>query len=661
MIAQISRGLAVIAFCLCPTLFAQEGVETSGRVFDRLGQPITRGWVGLIFESTLDRYGPEERVWPDRLAELDGFGRYRHEFTEDSIRGRRFYLFSLAPRHENRIFGSALPSPGLPTPRDFQRAGVRRLNDAVDNRPIDFQLESNRTSVIVPMRDGVTRLATDVFRPVTGRPLPTIVVRTPYGKSDSVRATWLTLFGYAVVIQDMRGRFQSNGEDAYFRASAWGEHQDGWDTIEWAARQPFSNGRVGSWGSSALAIVQYLTAGAAPPSLRACFAIAGTGDLYDDLTFPGGLFREAAVEGWLDSIGRRDFLSEIEAHPTPDAWWDLLQLDRRLPSVQVPIYHVGGWFDFMLPGALGTFQDLRESGGGPAPGGQKLVIGPWTHGGFFTDQQGQLSFPARLSDLDVVIEAVRYFDYWLLDQPTGVASEPPVKYFVLGDAEDPDAPGNEWRTAETWPVPATPINAYLTGKGGLSLNRPPAGGKQRMRTFRYDPADPVPTVGGSNFVLPSGAYDQRPIEARADVLTYTSEILDAPLEVTGPLRARLFVSSTARDTDFVVKLLDVYPDGRSMLIQEGALRARYRGGMNQERFLVPGQVSELEIDVSAISIVFNRGHRIRISITSSNHPRYDVNPNTGEPFRQHTQMVPALNTIHCSERWPSHLVLPVRF
>ncbi|MEQ8762369.1 MAG: CocE/NonD family hydrolase [Planctomycetota bacterium] len=644
---------------LASTIRAQDKI-TSGKVLGPDGQPVTSGWVGLIFEASLADFAASERIWPDRLAELDEKGSFTFEFHSEDIRGRRFYLFSLSPRHQNRIFGALSPSIGLPRPGGFSAIGVRRFNDALDNRSLVFRLESSLSRYLVPMRNGSTRLATDVYRPVSQLPLPTIVVRTPYGKDQTVRPTWLTLFGYAVVVQDSRGRFQSGGYEALFRKSGWGNAQDGWDTIEWAAAQDFSIGRVGMWGSSALAINQYLAAGAAPPSLRCAFAIAGTGNLYDDLVFPGGVLRQSAIETWLKSIDRTDFLAQIESHPSKDGFWDILQLDRRIGQVDIPIYHVGGWFDFMLPGATGAFARLQTQGDFGARGRQRLFLGPWTHGGFFTEKQGQLAFPTGLDELDVLREAVRFFDTWLLDRDTGMESEAPVRFYTLGDAERPGAPGNAWQSSESWPPPSTPVALYLRGDGRLTAGPPTPSDAVTRLDYLADPLDPVPTLGGANFSLPSGPFDQRAIEARDDVLTFTSGVLEAPVEVTGDVRVRLFVSSTARDTDFMVKLLDVYPDGRSMLMQEGVLRARYRNGTEVESLLEPGRIYELFLDLPPISLIYDAGHRVRISVTSSNSSRFDVNPNTGEPFRQHTRFEVATNSVHCSEAQASVIILPVR-
>ena len=251
---------------------------------------------------------------------------------------------------------------------------------------------------------------------------------------------------------------------------------------------------------------------------------------------------------------------------------------------------------------------------------------------------------------------LRFFAHWLKDEKNGVPDDKPVHYYVMGDPEDPKAPGNFWRAADNWPPPSKPTHFYFHLDGSLARALPTEDGN---RTYKYDPHDPVPTVGGQNLNIPKGPMDQRKVESRPDVLLFTTDTLPEPIEVTGRIRARLYIESDCPDTDFTVKLTDVYPDGRSMLVTDGILRARFREGFTNEVFMEPGKVYELTVDLWSTSIIFNRGHKIRVAISSSNDPRFDPNPNTGKPFRADKETRVATNTLHLSRKHPSHVILPM--
>jgi putative CocE/NonD family hydrolase len=375
--------------------------------------------------------------------------------------------------------------------------------------------------------------------------------------------------------------------------------------------------------------------------------------------YTGGVFRKYMIESWLSGQGSLHFLEDLEAHPNRDVWHDAVDISTRLSEIQTPFVHLGGWFDIFSEGAIRGFTDLQYHGGVGARGMQKLVIGPWTHGGLYERAQGELLFPENATSDGGFADTYRFFRHWLKLADDGYYELPPVRYYVIGDVTDPTGPGNEWRSAYYWPPAATDTPWYLLANGTLGDSPPETPPEAGLVSFDYDPSDPAPTVGGNNLSLPAGPYDQRSVEGRDDVMTFTTPPLGEPLEVTGHVSATLFVSSSAADTDFMVKLCDVYPDGRSMLIAEGAKHGRHWAGDRQENLLEPGLVYELNVDLWSISIVFKAGHRIRVSVTSSNYPRWEANPNTGEPFRQHTHEVVAHNTIHCTESSASHIVLPV--
>jgi putative CocE/NonD family hydrolase len=283
-------------------------------------------------------------------------------------------------------------------------------------------------------------------------------------------------------------------------------------------------------------------------------------------------------------------------------------------------------------------------------------MGPWTHG-VLRRAAGELTYPENAAaPPNRVHDLWRWFDRWLLGRDNGIDREAAVTYYVMGDITTPGAPGNTWRMSDRWPVPARTTRYYLTADRGLSPDAPHGG---QPLSYRYDPKDPVPTVGGPHLTLPPGPREQRQVESRPDVLVFTSEPLREPLEVVGRVRARIWASSDAPDTDFAVKLCDVYPDGRSFNVVEGILRARFRESLSREALMKPGRVYPFDVDLWSTAIIFNTGHRLRVQVASSNAPGYDPNPNTGEPFRASTATRVATNTIHVDRERPSYLALPV--
>ncbi len=506
-------------------------------------------------------------------------------------------------------------------------------------------------TAFIAMSDGV-RLATDVYLPAGTGPFPTVLLRTPYGRSARQSAHIVGL-GIAVVVQDMRGRFDSEGENLPFHGCGWTEHRDGADTVAWIRQQPWSDGQVGSAGGSAGGITQNLLAAAAPEGLAAQYIAVAIGSLYE-ATYIGGAFRQADIENW--TTGNKfdpKALALMREHLCYDDHWRRSDSTLKTEAKNVPAVHLGGWFDMFAQGTLDEFTERQHRGGPEAQGRQKLVMGPWAHS-LGRMPVGEMTFPD--SAMPSQFSPDRWFGHHLLGLANGVDEEPAVLYYTMGDINDPDAPGNEWRQADDWPVPAEETAFYFHRNGTLSSAVPGAGAPVE---YTFDPADPCPTVGGHNLTLPSGPMDQSPIEQRPDVVSFTTEALADPLEVTGRIKAKIFLSSSALDTDLSVRLCDVYPDGKSYLIAEGMLRLRHRRSFEQAEPLVPDRVEEVEVDCWSTSIVFNRGHRIRVSVTSSNHPRFDINPGTGEAWTEHGEKIKQTNRIACDPARPSRLVLPV--
>jgi predicted acyl esterase len=505
---------------------------------------------------------------------------------------------------------------------------------------------------MVPMRDNV-QLATDVYVKLQNQQHGAILIRTPYNKDA------LVLLGmnwaqndWPTVVQDMRGRFASGGVDTVFR----NDHTDGPDTLAWIANQTWSNGKVATFGGSALGITQYMTAGANPSQLACQYIQVATPDMYKHAMYPGGEFRKNLVEEWLKAQGNTDILPELWAHEnyTMD-YWTNVSLEDKWDRVNVPAIHIGGWYDIFTQGTIDGFLGYQHLGGLGAQGKSKLIIGPWTHGGAGTTTQGELTYPTN--SLDNFSQALfwQMVNEYTMDGPTDYDAWPAVTYYVMGDVTDSNASGNEWRYADDWPVPSIERTWYLQPDGSLQTIIPT---DEQQFSYLYDPTNPVPTIGGGNLNIPAGPFDQRPAENRSDVLIFTSPELEQPYEATGAIKARLFVSSDCPDTDFTVKLTDVYPDGRSMLITDGILRMRNRNGFDHWELMEPGSVYQVDIDLWSTSYVWNTGHQIRIAISSSNYPRCLNNPNTADGIYKNTTNAVAQNTVYVDSIRSSCLLLP---
>ncbi|NQT27718.1 CocE/NonD family hydrolase [candidate division KSB1 bacterium] len=524
------------------------------------------------------------------------------------------------------------------------------------------QYASSSELIMIPMRDGDS-LAADIYFPLIGQsPWPTVLVRTPYGRSISgsgedivVQILTNVLAGYVLVVQDTRGRGDSQGTDSLYFSDGWGKRQDGYDTVEWIAEQSWSNGKIGMWGPSALGITQYLAAGAKPPHLTCCCVLVATGNLYEDAIFYDGVYRQALVDGWLHSVKQDSMQSYFVDHPNYEPIYDTMNIYTRLDSINVPILHIGGWHDIFLQGNIDAFTELQENGGPGARGNQKLILGPWVHN-ITAAQPGEIYFP-HATPLLFFATMFDWFDYWLKDEVNTIDSMATVQYYVMGDADQPETIGNNWIESETWPPEYTPVRFYLQPDSGLASTSIPI--EVLPDTFSYDPQYPVLTRGGRNMNIDAGTYDQRELEARPDVLTYTTEILMDTVIIAGPVWVQLYAGSDALDTDFMASLCDVYPDGRSMLIADGAIQARHRNSIEEEDLLTPGEIESYTIDLWSTAVAFAPGHRIRLNISSSNYNRFAINPNTGEPFRQHTRTQIALQSIYHDLEYPSTLILPV--
>jgi len=572
-----------------------------------------------------------------------------------------------------------------------------------------LKIESN---VGVAMRDGVTLYA-DIYRPDGAGPYPTILQRTPYDKTTSLTNTMLDPIraakeGFAVVIQDTRGRHTSEGEFYAFRDDI----NDGYDTVEWAAAQPWSNGKVGMYGASYVGATQWLAATSRPPHLVTIVPTVTASNYHDGWTYQGGAFELGFNMSWtllqltlanfknvsgaqnVPRERRADLIHDVDnmtegfnhlptkdfpgldsglakyyydwlAHPDFDDYWKKLCIEEHHSEIDVPALHFGGWYDIFLGGTIRNYLGMKESGANEtARNGQRLIIGPWAHGARGSTMAGRHYFGIMADPTATDVDGVhlRWFAHWLNDSKNGIIDEAPVKIFVMGD--------DVWRDEQEWPLArAVETKYYLHsggkanskhGDGALSVDSPQS---EAPDVFLYNPADPVPTTGGALCCNPyfaaNGAYDQNEVEERQDVLVYSTPPLAKDVEVTGPVTVTLWASTSATDTDFTAKLVDVCEEGCARNLTDGIIRARYRDSMSNPTLLEPGRAYCYEIDLWATSNVFKAGHQIRLEISSSNFPRFDRNTNTGNIIAEDTELRPALQTVFHDGQQASHVSLSI--
>ncbi len=586
------------------------------------------------------------------------------------------------------------------------------------------QVEEN---LMVPMRDGV-RLATDIYRPTrVGEPvaekLPILLQRTPYDKTGAqlvASAKFFAQNGYVVVLQDHRGLYASEGEFTKYI----GEGQDSYDTIEFLAGLPFSDGQVGMWGTSYAAHVQANAAKLNPPHLKTIVLnMGGMSNGWDHKVRNHGAFeiqqltwafRQLAVEtddpvvremmrlnpvdDWLTAMPIRkglnplsvapnfeDYILGMMTHGDYDDYFKALDVnwvEYYDQTADIPMLLISGWYDSYAGGTVHNYNELSSRLDSPV----QLIMGPWTHSGNTRSYAGNAEFgpDASIDDFHNDFH-LRWFDRYLKGK--SVDERANVLIFVMGSGDghkDENGRlyhGGYWREAKEWPISGTRFTPYyFHADGSLHTEKPKE--RESSSSYTFDPQHPVQTIGGSfsstSPVFEPGAYDQRegddvfgatepylPLKSRNDVLVFQTEPLDADMNVIGPVVVKLHISSTATDTDFTAKLVDVYPPsadyptGYEMNITDGILRTRYRDRPDRQQLMKPGQTYEIEVTPFPTANVFKKGHRIRLDISSSNFPRFDVNPNTGEPLGLNRRTIPADNTVYHDATRSSHVLLPI--
>ncbi len=562
----------------------------------------------------------------------------------------------------------------------------------------------------VEMRDG-TVLRADIFRTEAAGSRPVLLIRNPYGEPMVRMAPVLPAIeaGFAVVVQHCRGTGASDGEFVTFESEA----ADGADTIEWCARQPWCDGNVVMYGPSYLGMVQFAAASLSPAALRGLVPVVTPADYHWGLAYRQGAFQLGQALAWHalkagqqlgyallargdaapeppDRASAQGELLALMADPAAayahlplrdmpavsgilpswrawldheerDEYWHGLSYRDARRRVSAPALHIGGWFDLFLGGTLDNFTTLSRHAATPrARRGQRLIVGPWTHADR-SGGTGELYFGAFASDVAIGLERL-VIDFLrdAADPGQPDPAGPRVRLFVMGD--------NVWRDEDDWPLPRTRWTRwYLHADGSLAPSSPYESAPPSR--YVHDPRDPVPTVGGATLLTGGpgraewmpGPRDQRPVEARPDVLCFTSEVLDEDLEVTGPVTVTLHAATSAADTDFTARLVDVWPDGRALSVTDGIVRARYRSGSGLADPVTPGQVHQYTIDLIATSQVFKAGHRLRVDVASSNFPCYDRNPGNGALAATATEadFVVAEQTICHDADHPSCITLPV--
>jgi predicted acyl esterase len=514
---------------------------------------------------------------------------------------------------------------------------------------------------MIPMRDG-KQLSSYIYYPQGKGPWPVIFEQryaSLRGRTTRLAAAEVARSGYVVALVNFRGTHLSEGTWVGYRALQWGELSDGYDTCEWLGTRDWCTGKVGTFGSSQGGYAQNYLAVTQPPHLT-CQYMVDTGlSLFQEGYRIGGTTRPERFKG-MDGVCRdpkdnRALLAEWFRHPTYDDYWRDEDCTLHFDKMNVPCFTIGSWYDFMNQGSIASYHGRQHKGGRNSRGVQKLAIGPWLHGRTNkSNKVGQLVYPKNAS-WQVHDHMVRWFDHYLKGKDNGVTDEPTVRYYVMGAIGEEGAPGNVWRSANDFPPAAMATSLFLHEGGGLSAVKPKA--NLSSTSYESDPLHPM-SIPGRGF---PGARDARPFEKQAQVRTFTTEPLSAPVEWTGRAKVELHLSSTAPDTDLLVRISDVYPDGRSILIVDYPLRARYRQGFEQEVFMKEGEIYTCKWDIGWLSQIFNKGHRIRVTVASTGAPLYEPNPQTGKPLTLEfpENVTTATNSVHHNSVHASRIIAPV--
>ena len=516
--------------------------------------------------------------------------------------------------------------------------------------------------VMIPMRDG-KHLSAYLYFPAGEGKWPAVFEQRYAdisGAGSRKAAAKFAESGFVIGLVNYRGTYESEGVYRGYRGLEWGPLRDGYDVCEWLATQPWCTGKIGTYGGSQAGYAQNYLAVTQPPHLVAQYMTDTGLSLYQEgyriggLTKPDRFIKGGSVARVLaDNV---DMLKEWDQHPDYDDYWRDEDASLHFDKMNLPCFTIGSWFDFMCQGSVASFIGRQQHGGDNSRGQQQLILGPWLHGGYpKSNKIGELVFPENAM-FDVYPHMTKWFNHYLKGESNGVEKDTTVRYYVMGATDEVGAPGNVWREAKDFPPASTDDDWFLQPDGKLVASKPAV--SKSSTSYASDPARPM-SLPFTGF---PGAKDARPFEEQSEVRTWTSDVLTQPLEVTGRIKAEVFVSSTAKDTDFFLRVTDVYPDGRSVLLMDYPLRTRYREGFDHQKLLVPGEVAKLAWDIGWTSIIFNKGHRVRITIASTGAPYYEPSPQTGAPISHFitTPVEAAINTVWHDASHASRVILPVK-
>ena len=497
---------------------------------------------------------------------------------------------------------------------------------------------------MTPMRDGI-RLATDFCVPAGGGSWPVVLIRTPYGRKTQIaRSGGYLKSGYAFVAQDWRGLFDSEGKFTPEVLSGQVNSEDGYDTVEWIARQSWSNGKIGITGGSGPGIAAKQAVLANPPHLVAADVSVGAMFPRDYAFYHGGVPLSQS-ERWAEARGVK-----MEPWPKPHPLqfnfsryaWPADHRKEAAPCARIALLDHGGWYDIFSPSVLDDFMAIGGKN-------NRAIVAAKGHGAVLEG----LKYPPQ--DLPATT-AMAWFDHWLKGNDTGVIKTLPIRYFLMGDTMRPGAPGNVWKQADRWPIPSTPLSYYLQSDGKLSADKPRV--KSGSVTYAYDPKNPAPTVGGANLGENRGPLDQRKLKDRTDILRFVSEPLSHPIEITGIVLVELYITSDVPDTTVMAKFIDVHPNGYEALMLDTAIMTRYRNGFDKAAPLEEGKTCKLTLNLWKTALVLDKGHRIALHITGSNSPRYEIHPNSFDPVNSYDNAPVAHVAVEASAEHASRLILP---
>ena len=559
-------------------------------------------------------------------------------------------------------------------------------------QPESYQVTAH-TGVRVKMRDGVSLIA-DIYRPNAPGKFPVLLTRTPYNRRDFSTGMYLASRGYVAILQDTRGRYDSEGEFYPFK----NESNDGYDTVEWAASLEYSNGDVGMFGGSYVGATQMLASVSKPPHLKAIFPYITASEYYDGWTYQSGALMQWFTSSWTSGLSEdtlrkktssqqkpKDWVQQLPVenyrliniptaqevapyfrdwveHERDDEYWRKWKISDHYSQINVKALHAGGWHDIFLKGSIKNFVEMRKNAATQeARDGQRLLVGPWAHAN--TSPEGKIGDVVfgKQAVLDMNATIAKWGDFALKGIKNEFAGDAPVRIFVMGE--------NVWRDEKEFPLARTQYTNYyfhsnkgansISGDGALSTKTPD---KEKPESYEYDPQNPTPTIGGRlccGTAIQPGPFDQRANESRKDVLVFSTPPLERDVEVTGYITADLFASTSGADTDFTAMIVDVDPSGYARFLTDGIARARYRNSTERAEPIEPGKIYKYTIDLWATSNVFKAGHRIRVYISSSNFPRFNRNLNTGAAALGASKMVKANQTIFHDAEHPSAITLPI--